>query len=155
MQSVKDLAGQHPALASCVGGTAAVIALFAAKELLETLAVRVIFRDTPPKMDVQPGTVVVHQLGRGTRAPSLSPFPVKLETFLRLAKIPYVNDFSGTRSSKGKTPWITLDGVDVADSQLCIKYLKTKLNLNLNPGLTKEQLGAAQAIQVMVDEHLY
>jgi hypothetical protein len=34
-------------------------------------------------------TVILHQAGRGPFAPSLSPFAVKLETYLRMAKIPY------------------------------------------------------------------
>ena len=34
-------------------------------------------------------TVVLQQVPRGTRAPSRSPFPLKLETYLRLAQIPY------------------------------------------------------------------
>lgn len=34
-------------------------------------------------------TVILHQIGRGPYAPSMTPFAVKLETFLRMAKIPY------------------------------------------------------------------
>jgi hypothetical protein len=33
--------------------------------------------------------VVLHQYPRGLRAPNLSPFAVKLETWLRMADIPY------------------------------------------------------------------
>ena len=39
--------------------------------------------------DYPKGTVILHQTGRGPFAPSLSPFTVKLETYLRIAKIPY------------------------------------------------------------------
>ncbi len=34
--------------------------------------------------------VVIHQIGRGPYAPSLSPFPLKLETYCRMAKIPHM-----------------------------------------------------------------
>ena len=34
-------------------------------------------------------TVILHQIPRGPHAPSLSPFVVKLETFLRMVKVPY------------------------------------------------------------------
>jgi len=34
-------------------------------------------------------TVILHQIGRGPYAPSISPFAVKLETYLRLANISY------------------------------------------------------------------
>jgi len=33
--------------------------------------------------------VVLHQVQRGKFTPSISPFPLKLETYLRMAKIPY------------------------------------------------------------------
>lgn len=33
--------------------------------------------------------VVLHQLDRGRFTPSISPFPLKLETYMRITKIPY------------------------------------------------------------------
>ncbi len=35
----------------------------------------------------------------------------------------YVPDFEEYKSTKGKSPWITVNGIDVADSQLAIEYL--------------------------------
>ena len=40
--------------------------------------------------DVPPEVVILYQIGRGHHAPSVSPFPLKLETFLRMTKTPYV-----------------------------------------------------------------
>lgn len=37
--------------------------------------------------------VILHQVPRGLRAPSASPFALKLETFLRMAKISYQVNF--------------------------------------------------------------
>lgn len=34
-------------------------------------------------------TVILHVLGRGINTPSISPFPLKLETYLRITGIPY------------------------------------------------------------------
>ena len=34
-------------------------------------------------------TVILFQLSRGQTVPSISPFPLKLETYLRIAKIAY------------------------------------------------------------------
>ena len=40
-------------------------------------------------VDYPPNKVMVHQVMKGTYAPSLGHFVVKLETYLRMAKIPY------------------------------------------------------------------
>ena len=40
-------------------------------------------------MDYPRDKVIVHQITKGTYAPSLGHFVLKLETYLRIAKIPY------------------------------------------------------------------
>ncbi|XP_046551615.1 failed axon connections homolog [Haliotis rubra] len=104
-------------------------------------------------------TVILHQIGRGPYAPSMTPFAVKLETYLRMARIPYqvVNDnLQGLKmSSKGKVPWIEYNGKAVADSTLCIDFLNEKLEVDLHQHLSPRDKGAAMAMQVMTEEHLY
>ena len=39
--------------------------------------------------DEKKGIIIVHQFPRGKNAPSPSPYPIKLETFLRMNKIPF------------------------------------------------------------------
>lgn len=48
---------------------------------------------------------------------------MKLETFLRLAEVPYRSDFQYYMSAKGKCPWITMNGEDVADSELAMRHV--------------------------------
>ena len=55
--------------------------------------------------------VVLHQFPRGLTCPSISPYVLKLETFLRIHRIKYVNDFEQPLSEKGKCPWITFNGI--------------------------------------------
>ncbi|VDI17743.1 Hypothetical predicted protein [Mytilus galloprovincialis] len=100
-------------------------------------------------------TVIFHQPGRGPFAPSLSPFVVKLETYLRMAKIPYQNVHDSIRGSKGKIPWIEYNDVTIPDSQLIIEYLNKLRDVDLNRHLTEEQEAVAVAFQRMVDEHTY
>ncbi|XP_069140234.1 failed axon connections homolog [Argopecten irradians] len=107
------------------------------------------------KRDAPRDVVVLYQVGRGPRAPSISPFPLKLETFLRMAKIPYMNDHSSKFSSKQKTPWMEYNGVAVADSQFCIEHLKKETGKNVNSHLTPEQEGVARAFQKLTEENLY
>ncbi|GFR88684.1 failed axon connections homolog isoform X4 [Elysia marginata] len=106
-------------------------------------------------IDAPPNTVVLYQLPRAPFTPSLTPFAVKLETYLRLAKIPYQNDHNTKESSKGKFPWISYNGEAVADSQLSIDYLNSKLGIDLNKNLTDAERAQAHAFRVMVDENLY
>ncbi|XP_046551641.1 failed axon connections homolog [Haliotis rubra] len=100
-------------------------------------------------------TVILHQIGRGPYAPSMTPFAVKLETYLRMARIPYQNVHGLKMSSKGKVPWIEYNGKAVADSTLCIDFLNEKLEVDLHQHLSPRDKGAAMAMQVMTEEHLY
>ena len=65
------------------------------------------------------------------------------------------NDQSARFSSKQKTPWIEYNGTAVADSQLCIEYLKEKLQIDMNSHLTEEQKAAARAFLKLAEENLY
>ena len=58
-------------------------------------------------------------------------------------------------SPKGKTPWITHNGEDLADSQFCIDFLTKRLNKDMNGHLNKEQRAVARSMQKLVDESLY
>lgn len=129
------------------------------------------------KKTVGENVVLLHQFDRGAFTPSLSPFVLKLETYLRMAKIPYQvnihdysfynyliprlilnfiqNDFENPMGPKGKTPWITLNGEDIADSQICIERLAQHFQIDLSSHLTAEERAIARSFQIMVDEHLY
>ncbi|XP_041361937.1 failed axon connections homolog [Gigantopelta aegis] len=100
-------------------------------------------------------TIVIHQFGRGPRAPSLSPFVVKLETYMRMAKLEYTSEFGMKMSSKGKIPWMTCNGKVVADSQLCIDFLNKEMGIDLSAHLTPEERAIARAFQKMVEENSY
>ncbi|XP_046574150.1 failed axon connections homolog, partial [Haliotis rubra] len=99
--------------------------------------------------------IILYQLGRGPRCPSLSPFAVKLQTFLRMAQLEYTNDNGGRYSSKGKIPLIKYNGEAVADLQFCVEYLNRKLNIDLSSHLTKEQRAIAHAFRKMAEENLH
>ncbi|XP_048757954.2 failed axon connections homolog [Ostrea edulis] len=101
--------------------------------------------------------VVHHQPGRGPFSPSMTPFAVKLETFLRMTKVPSMNvyDSRRNRSSKGKMTWIEYNGEAIADSEICIEFIKNKFNVDLNKDFTPEEIASGFMIQKMVEEHLY
>lgn len=112
-------------------------------------------QDSCQRKEYPKDTVILHQIGRGPWAPSMTPFAIKLESYLRLAKIPYMNEHGFNKSSKGKYPWMEYNGDIVADSQICIEYLNKKLNIDINNHLTNEQRGIGRAFQKMFEENTY
>ncbi|KAI9557766.1 GST-N-Metaxin-like protein [Daphnia sinensis] len=104
---------------------------------------------------VEKNMVILHQFGRGKNTPSISPFPLKLETYLRMTGIPYESDFEEPMGSKGKCPWITLNGDEISDSQLCMELLARKFHKDCSAHLSTEEQAIARAFQIMAEEHLY
>lgn len=56
---------------------------------------------------------------------------------------------------KGKTPWITLNGEEIADSQLCLELLARKFHKDCSSHLSSEDQAIARAFHIMAEEHLY
>ena len=55
-------------------------------------------------------------------------------------------------SSKGKTPWIQYNDLDVADSAFCIEFINDKFGVDLNAKLSSEQKAMARAFEKMTEE---
>ena len=53
----------------------------------------------------------------------------------------YIEEFEYTQSEKGKTPWITINGENVADTQFAIEYLKKELGVDMNSKLSEKEKG--------------
>ena len=58
-------------------------------------------------------------------------FSLKLETWIKLNKIPYENVYSIKFSKKGQIPYIELNGNQLADSNLIIPKLKVIIQINI------------------------
>ena len=58
---------------------------------------------------------------------------------------------------KGKSPWITLNGEDYSDSQMCIELLAKKFDKanHLSSHLSESEQATATAFRVMAEEHLF
>lgn len=88
--------------------------------------------------------------------PSISPFCVKLETYLKMAGIQYkIAPFDIRKAPKGKIPFIEMDGKFIGDSGLIIDLLKKKYGDVLDKDLSAEDQARAVALQRLVEEHLY
>jgi len=99
--------------------------------------------------------VILHQIPRCKPLPNVSPFALKLETYLRLNKIPYEIDTVDPMGPKGKLPWISYNGTHVADSHLIIQFLNKKLGINMNNGKSDELVAAARASRIVLEDHFF
>jgi glutathione S-transferase len=86
-----------------------------------------------------------------------SPFCLKVETYLRLAEIPYeIKAIMDPRNApKGKLPFIKIDNKTIADSELIIDFLKAKFGDSLDKNLSREQKALSVLIDDSFTEHLY
>jgi glutathione S-transferase len=101
--------------------------------------------------------LVVHKFAPTWGLPDLSPFVVKLETWLRLAGIPYETRSGDPRKApKGKIPYIVDDdGTTMGDSRFIAEHLARKHGVTLDAWLSPAQRAVATASQSMLEEHLY
>ncbi len=101
--------------------------------------------------------ITLYQYRRSMGLPNPSPFCMKLEMYLRLAKLDYTVEFlSGRAKSKtGKAPFIVVDGKTIADSGLIIDHLERSHGHRVDGKLTLAQRGESLALQRMMEEHLY
>ncbi len=89
--------------------------------------------------------------------PNPSSFCMKLETYLRMADIPYqiAPDADVRKAPKGKMPYIQHRGRAIADTELIIEYLKKNFGDKLDQDLSPAERATAQSIRCLVEEHLY
>jgi glutathione S-transferase len=87
--------------------------------------------------------------------PNLSPFCCKLETWLRIAGIPYeVVDTSDPRKGpKGKLPFIEDAGHCMADTSLIVNHLAKSRGIDLDAHLDGSKRAIALLVQRTLEEH--
>lgn len=133
----------------------------AAGEKAEEAAAAPKVEPAPPKILVhkanfEKDVVYLYQFSRTPLLPSLSPYCLKVEVWLRLAGVKYenVDHKMKFRSRKGLLPFIELNGEEIADSAIIIKELAQKFNKDLDAGLSSEQRNVSHAMISMIENHL-
>ncbi|MDE2371374.1 MAG: glutathione S-transferase family protein [Burkholderiales bacterium] len=101
--------------------------------------------------------IVLHQFAPAFGLPNASPFCMKVETYLRMAGLPYEldNHANPMRAPMGKLPTISDDGTLVADSTLIVDHLKQRYGDPLDAALTPLERAQATAFQRLFEENLY
>jgi glutathione S-transferase len=101
--------------------------------------------------------IVLYQFPPALGLPNASPFCLKLETYLRMAGLPYENAFiiDPRRAPKGKLPYIDDGGRKVADSGLAIAYLAATYGDPLDGHLDARARTEGLLVRRMLEESLY
>ena len=100
--------------------------------------------------------ITLYTFGRYFGLPDASPFVMKGEMLLKLAKLEYRTSTRGfLHAPKGKLPYIDDHGTIVADSTLMRLYFEQKYGINYDRGLSVRDRGVAWATEKMLEDHLY
>lgn len=102
--------------------------------------------------------IKVYQFAPAFGLPNASPFCMKLETWLRMAGLPFERVNDGLRvmkAPKAKLPYIEEDGRLVADTSFIIEHLKQRHGDRLDAALTPAERAVATAFQRLFEENLY
>jgi glutathione S-transferase len=87
--------------------------------------------------------------------PNLSPFCCKMETWLRMARVPYelVETRDPRSAPRKKLPFIEDGGARIADSSLIVEHLSRTRAVDLDAGLSAEQRAIATLVKRTLEEH--
>merc|ERR1712165_366136 len=107
--------------------------------------------------DFEEDMVYLFQYTRSPVIPSISPFCLKLESWLKLHGIKYqnVDHKCKFRSRKGMLPFIEINGDEVADSNMIIETLSKKFEKEMPAELSQDQKNVQHAMIAMVENHLH
>ena len=88
---------------------------------------------------------------------NISPFTLKLESWLTLARIPFeiVETVNPRAGPKGKIPFIEDGDKKIGDSSLIIEHLTRTRGVDLDDGLDALARAESLALQRLFEEHLY
>ena len=100
--------------------------------------------------------ITLYTFGPAFGLPDPSPFVMKGEMLLKLAKLEYqVNTKGYLRAPKGKLPYIDDNGTVVADSTLMRLHFEQKHGIDFDRGLSARDRGVAWATEKMLEDHMY
>jgi glutathione S-transferase len=101
--------------------------------------------------------IKLYQFAPAFGLPNASPFCMKMETYLRMAGLPYelVNSGDLLKAPKRKLPFIDDGGTVVADTTFIIEYLGQRYGDPLDSALSPTDRALATAFQRLFEEDLY
>ena len=101
-------------------------------------------------------TVVLHKYLPAWDMADLSPFCVKVETYLRMVGVAFEGRTSDVRKApKGKLPWVEDGAARVCDSRDIIDHFEAKLPNALDRNLTEAERALCVAHRALLEEEAY
>ncbi|GIX92548.1 failed axon connections [Caerostris extrusa] len=112
-------------------------------------------KTTAHKTDYERDVIYLYQFTRCPTLPSASPFCLKVETWLRMSEMKYenVDHKMKYKSKKGQLPFVEVNGVEIADSDIIIKELSEIFVKDLDENLTLDQRNVSHAFVSMLNNH--
>lgn len=100
-------------------------------------------------------TLTLFQFPRLFAIPNVSPFCCKMETWLRIAGLPYevVDTTDPRKGPKGKMPFIEDGALRLGDTALIIDHLKKTRGVDPDAHLDADQRATALVVQRTIEEH--
>jgi glutathione S-transferase len=100
--------------------------------------------------------ITLYQFKSAFGLPNLSPFCLKVETYLRMVDLPFETKVGDPRKApKKKLPFIKDDGQVVSDSSTIVEHLKTRHGDKLDQGLGAAERALGHVIRRMIEEGTY
>ena len=101
--------------------------------------------------------IKLYQFSRLWALPNISPFCMKIETYLRLANLEYKTRSINNpyKAPKGKLPFIKDGEKTIPDSELIINYLSKQYEIDLDSHLSEDQKILSSLLNKLYSEHLY
>ena len=100
--------------------------------------------------------ITLYTFGPMFGLPDPSPFVMKAEVLLKMAKLAYRTDTGGfSKAPKGKLPYLDDEGTIVADSTFIRWHLEKKYRADFDQGLDPTQRATAWAFEKMIEDNLY
>ncbi|XP_060554968.1 failed axon connections homolog isoform X2 [Ruditapes philippinarum] len=107
-------------------------------------------------MEINTDHVVLHTYQRVKLIPNVDVFSMKLETYMRISKIPYKLDSKDwCKGPKNTVPWIDIDGIKIEDSGVIMRRLNEMFKVDLNEHLSDEEKATAWPVQKWLEEYTY
>lgn len=101
--------------------------------------------------------ITIYQLGPAWACiPSLGHYCIKVQTYCRMAGVPYaLKAIDPRRAPNGKVPFIEDGGRIITDSERIVAHLEGKSETPLDASLADTHRASAHALRRMLEEHTY